>query len=49
MQLLHNMLSKLVKEDKDFPPKKKAKSGLGYAAKWKMWAISLFIIIIFKT
>ena len=30
--LIHNMLSKLVKEDENFPPRKKAKSGLGYAA-----------------
>ena len=30
--LLHNMLSKLVKDDENFPPRKKAKSGPGYAA-----------------
>ena len=30
--LLHNTLAKLVKEDEDFPPRKKAKSGLGYAS-----------------
>ena len=32
--LLHNILSKhrLVMEDEAFPPKKKEKSGLGYAA-----------------
>ena len=30
--LLHNMLSKLVREDEDFPPRKKAKSGHCYAA-----------------
>ena len=30
------MLSKLVREDEDFPPRKKAKSGLGYAAEWKI-------------
>ena len=30
------MLSKLVREDEGFPPRKKAKSGLGYAAEWKI-------------
>ena len=30
------MLSKLVREDEDFPPRTKAKSGLGYAAEWKI-------------
>ena len=28
------MLSKLVKEDGDFPPRTKAKSGVGYAAEY---------------
>ena len=30
------MSSKLVREEEDFPPRKKAKSGLGYAAEWKI-------------
>ena len=30
------MLSKLVREDEDFPPKKEEKSGLGYAAEHKI-------------
>ena len=34
--LLPNMLSKLVKEDENFPPRKKEKSGPGYAAKQKI-------------
>ena len=34
--LLHSMLSKLVREDEDFPPTKEEKSGLGYAAEQKI-------------
>ena len=34
--LLHNMLSKLAREEEDVPPRKKAKSGLGSAAEWKI-------------
>ena len=30
------MLSKLVREDEDFLPRKKANSGLGYAAEYKI-------------
>ena len=30
------MLSKLVKEDENFQPRKKAKSGPRYAAEWKI-------------
>ena len=31
------MWSKVAREDEDFPPRKKAKSGLGYADEWKIW------------
>ena len=31
------MLSKVAREDDNLPPRKKAKSSLGYAAEWKLW------------
>ena len=30
------MLSKLVRDDEDFSPRKRVKSALGYAAEWKI-------------
>ena len=42
-----NMLSKLVREDEDFLPRKKANSGLGYAAEYriqlKIWLSKIYV------